>query len=57
MDISYLDGFIVVCFSDFVTLMLSGGTEAESAKEKLKEKMTTIKNIANEFKKPGSEKS
>lgn len=44
-------------FLDFVTLMLSGGSEAESAKEKLKEKMTTIKRIANDFKKPGAEKS
>lgn len=41
---------------DFVTLMLSGGTEAESAKEKLKEKVNVIKNVANEFKKPGTEK-
>ncbi|RZC36650.1 E3 UFM1-protein ligase 1 -like [Asbolus verrucosus] len=44
-------------YHDFVTLMLSGGTEAENAKEKLKEKMSVIKNIANEFKKPGADKS
>ncbi|KAH0817725.1 hypothetical protein GEV33_005066 [Tenebrio molitor] len=44
-------------YHDFVTLMLSGGTEAENAKEKLKEKMQVVKNIANEFKKPGTEKS
>ncbi|EEZ97941.1 E3 UFM1-protein ligase 1 homolog [Tribolium castaneum] len=44
-------------YHDFVTLMLSGGSEAESAKEKLKEKIQTVKNIANEFKKPGAEKS
>ncbi|KAJ8921680.1 hypothetical protein NQ315_010589 [Exocentrus adspersus] len=44
-------------YHDFVTLMLSAGSEAENAKEKLKEKVTTIKNIANEFKKPGVEKS
>jgi hypothetical protein len=46
-----------ILFADFVTLMLSGGTEAENAKEKLKEKMQVVKNIANEFKKPGTEKS
>ncbi|KAJ8962408.1 hypothetical protein NQ318_018392 [Aromia moschata] len=44
-------------YHDFVTLMLSAGSEAESAKEKLKEKMPTIKSIANDFKKPGAEKS
>lgn len=37
--------------------MLSGGSEAENAKEKLKEKVSTIKKIANDFKKPGTEKS
>ncbi|XP_023030297.2 UFM1 specific ligase 1 [Leptinotarsa decemlineata] len=44
-------------YHDFVTLMLSGGSESESAKEKLKERMSIIKSIANDFKKPGSEKS
>ncbi|KAJ3665830.1 hypothetical protein Zmor_001299 [Zophobas morio] len=43
-------------YHDFVTLMLSGGTEAENAKEKLKEKIQVVKNIANDFKKPGTEK-
>lgn len=41
-------------YHEFVTLMLGGGTEAESAKEKLKEKMSVIKTIANEFKRPGA---
>ncbi|KAG5873898.1 hypothetical protein JTB14_005509 [Gonioctena quinquepunctata] len=44
-------------YHDFVTLMLSGGSEAENAKEKLKEKVSVIKSIANDFKKPGTEKS
>lgn len=44
-------------YYDFVTLMLSGGSEAESAKEKLKEKVPTIKKLANEYKKPVNEKS
>ncbi|CAH1967525.1 unnamed protein product [Acanthoscelides obtectus] len=43
-------------YHDFVTLMLSGGSEVENAKEKLKEKLPVIKSIANEFKKAGSEK-
>lgn len=38
-------------FLDLVTLMLAGGDEAENAKEQLKEKMSVIKNIANDFKK------
>lgn len=37
--------------------MLGGGSEAENAREKLKEKVPLIKTIANEFKKPGTEKS
>ncbi|XP_056648956.1 E3 UFM1-protein ligase 1 homolog [Diorhabda sublineata] len=44
-------------YHDFVTLMLSGGSEAESAKEKLKEKVPMIKKLANEYKKPVNEKS
>lgn len=40
-----------------VTLMLSGGTEAENAKEQLKEKISVIKKIANEYKKTSGEKS
>ncbi|CAG9822394.1 unnamed protein product [Phaedon cochleariae] len=44
-------------YHDFVTLMLGGGSEVESAKEKLKEKIPAVKNIANEYKKPGIEKS
>uniref|UniRef100_A0A6P7GGM9 E3 UFM1-protein ligase 1 homolog n=1 Tax=Diabrotica virgifera virgifera TaxID=50390 RepID=A0A6P7GGM9_DIAVI len=44
-------------YHDFVTLMLSEGSEAENAKEKLKEKVPVVKKIANEYKKPGSEKS
>lgn len=36
--------------------MVSGGSEAENAKEKLKEKMFTIKAIANDFKKHSVEK-
>ncbi|CAH1114383.1 unnamed protein product [Psylliodes chrysocephalus] len=47
----------LISYHDFVTLMLSGGSEAENAKEKLKEKVSTIKKIANDFKKPGTEKS
>ncbi|CAG9858858.1 unnamed protein product [Phyllotreta striolata] len=43
-------------YHDFVTLMLSGGSEAENAKEKLKEKASAVKKIANDFKKPGAEK-
>lgn len=37
--------------------MLSNGTEAENAKEKLMEKMSDIKAIANEYKKVVGEKS
>lgn len=37
--------------------MLGGGPEAENAKEKLLEKHIVIKNIANEFKKSGADKS
>ncbi|VEN49343.1 unnamed protein product [Callosobruchus maculatus] len=43
-------------YHDFVTLMLSGGSEVENAKEKLKEKLALIKRIANDFKRAGSEK-
>lgn len=53
--------YIAIAFysfvSDFVTLMLSGGSEAENAKERLKEKMSTIKIIANDYKKMNPEKS
>lgn len=34
--------------------MLSGGSEVENAKEKLKEKSLIIKKIANEFKRSGT---
>lgn len=45
------------CFvADFVTLMLSSESEAENAKEKLKEKLPIIVKMANEYKKPGAEK-
>ncbi|KAK5650317.1 hypothetical protein RI129_001346 [Pyrocoelia pectoralis] len=44
-------------YHDLVTLMLSGGSEAENAKDLLRERMTTVKKIANEFKKLSSEKS
>lgn len=37
--------------------MLCGGPDSESAKEKLVEKLSVIKNIANEYKKPGTDKS
>lgn len=37
--------------------MLGGGPDSENAKEKLVEKLSVIKNMANEFKKPGAEKS
>lgn len=37
--------------------MLGGGPDSENAKEKLVEKLSAIKNMANEFKKPGTEKS
>ncbi|XP_066143344.1 E3 UFM1-protein ligase 1 homolog [Euwallacea fornicatus] len=37
-------------FHDFVTLMLSNGSEAENAREKLKEKMPVIRKIATEYK-------
>ncbi|KAF2900325.1 hypothetical protein ILUMI_05860 [Ignelater luminosus] len=44
-------------YHDMVTLMLSGGSEAENAKEQLKEKISVIKKIANEYKKTSGEKS
>ncbi|XP_030762266.1 E3 UFM1-protein ligase 1 homolog [Sitophilus oryzae] len=47
----------LMSYHDFVTLMLSNGSEAESAKVKLKEKVQTVKNIANEFKKVSTEKT
>lgn len=37
--------------------MLNGGVEAGEVKEKLLEKLSVIKKIANEFKKAGAEKS
>lgn len=37
--------------------MLAGGLEADCAKEKLIEKLSVIKNIANDFKKSGADKS
>ncbi|XP_076251974.1 UFM1 specific ligase 1 [Rhynchophorus ferrugineus] len=47
----------LMSYHDFVTLMLSNGSEAENAKEKLKEKVQTIKGIATEFKKTQIEKT
>ncbi|CAG9768720.1 unnamed protein product [Ceutorhynchus assimilis] len=47
----------LMSYHDFVTLMLSNGSEAENAKEKLKEKMQFIKNIANEYKSTSGEKA
>lgn len=47
----------LMAYHDFVTLMLSNGSEAENAKEKLKEKVQVIKTLANEYRKPSSEKS
>ncbi|XP_017774155.1 PREDICTED: E3 UFM1-protein ligase 1 homolog [Nicrophorus vespilloides] len=46
-------------YHDMVTMLLSGGSDIETAKERLAEKMPTIKQIANEYKKSGanSEKS
>ncbi|XP_044761553.1 E3 UFM1-protein ligase 1 homolog [Coccinella septempunctata] len=44
-------------YHDYVTLMLSGGSEEENVRQKLKEMIPIIRNIANEFKKPTSEKS
>ncbi|KAB0802921.1 hypothetical protein PPYR_05107 [Photinus pyralis] len=44
-------------YHDLVTIMLNGGSEAESAKDQLKERMPSIKKIANEFKKSVSDKS
>lgn len=46
----------LVSYHDFVTLMLCEGSEAENAREKLKEKMQTIKNIANEYKLSSNER-
>ncbi|XP_050309161.1 E3 UFM1-protein ligase 1 homolog [Anthonomus grandis grandis] len=40
----------LMAYHDFITLMLSNGSEAENAKEKLKEKKDLIKQIASEFK-------
>ncbi|KAF7284282.1 hypothetical protein GWI33_022272 [Rhynchophorus ferrugineus] len=47
----------LMSYHDFVTLMLSNGSEAENAKEKLMEKVQTIKGIATEFKKTQIEKT
>lgn len=47
----------VVFVSDYVSLMLSGGSEEENVREKLKELVPSVRNIANEFKKPQIEKS
>ncbi|KAL1513364.1 hypothetical protein ABEB36_002783 [Hypothenemus hampei] len=44
-------------YYDFVTLMLSNGSEAENAREKLKEKMQTVKNLASEYKLSSHEKT
>ncbi|KAF5301590.1 hypothetical protein FQR65_LT08895 [Abscondita terminalis] len=56
--LSYLKQFLspeqsaeLSTYHDLVMLMLNSGTEAENAKEQLKEKMSLIKNIANDFKK------
>lgn len=48
--------YIFLAFADLVTLMLAGGTEAENAKEELKEKMSAIKTIANDYKKSSEKK-
>jgi len=47
----------LMSYHDSVTLMLSGGSEAENAKEQLKEKISVIKAIANEYKKTSGDKS
>lgn len=44
-------------YHDYITIMLSKGSEEENVKEKLKEMIPSIRNIANEYKKPGVEKS
>ncbi|KAK4883689.1 hypothetical protein RN001_007008 [Aquatica leii] len=44
-------------YHDLVTLLLNNGSEEESIKEQLKEKMSVIKAIANDFKKGTSDKS
>ncbi|XP_060525189.1 E3 UFM1-protein ligase 1 homolog [Cylas formicarius] len=46
----------LLLYHDFVTLMLGNGSEAENAKEKLKEKVNIVKKIANEYKKSINEK-
>lgn len=52
----HVDYYFIFCL-EFVTLMLGGGSEAENAKERLKEKLPIIKTIATEFKKINPEKS
>lgn len=47
----------LMSYHDFVTLMLSNGSESENAKEKLKEKIPIIKSLANEYKLVGADKS
>ncbi|KAK9871377.1 hypothetical protein WA026_011632 [Henosepilachna vigintioctopunctata] len=44
-------------YHDYVGLMLSGGSEEENVREKLKEMLPNIRILANDYKKPALEKS
>lgn len=44
-------------FTDMVGMVLGGGSDVETAKERLREKMPAIKKIAADFKKSAGEKS
>ncbi|KAL3280114.1 hypothetical protein HHI36_017620 [Cryptolaemus montrouzieri] len=44
-------------YHDYIGLMLSGGSEEENVRQKLKEMVPSIRTIANDFKKPSAEKS